>query len=81
MYARRLPAVVTGNSPEFADPVIFKVMCDTFIRHKYFTVTADNTISIHNEKVSKLYDAAAPLLGARDVKILNGQIVSNDDER
>ncbi len=80
MYARRLPDLVTDNSPDFADPVIFKVMCDTFIRHKYFTISDDNTIKVHNEKVSKLYTAAAPLLNARDVKILNGQATESDDD-
>lgn len=79
MYARRLPGTVTNNSPEFADPVIFKVMCDTFIRHKYFSLDSDKTIFVHSDKVLKLYDAAAPLLGARDVKILNGQTQQDPD--
>ncbi len=37
-YSKRLPIEVTNNSPEFADPILFKIMCDTFIRHKYFFI-------------------------------------------
>jgi glycerol-3-phosphate O-acyltransferase len=74
VYARRLPVDVTGNSPEFADPILFKIMCDTFIRHKYFAVDADKRItSIDEPKVARLAAACKPLLGARDVRVLNGQ--------
>ncbi|MDY6321809.1 MAG: glycerol-3-phosphate 1-O-acyltransferase PlsB [Succinivibrio sp.] len=74
-YAKRLPVDVTGNSPEFADPIVFKTMCATFVRHKYFTVCSDKTIKIDNAKVGKLAAACEPLLGARDVRILKGQNV------
>ncbi len=72
-YSKRLPIEVTNNSPEFADPVLFKIMCDTFIRHKYFSVSENGTITVNTEKVQKLNNAASPLLGARDVRILNGR--------
>ncbi len=72
-YSKRLPIEVTNNSPEFADPILFKIMCDTFIRHSYFFIKEDGKIYVNGPKVQKLNHAAAPLLGARDVKILNGQ--------
>lgn len=50
-YSRRLPIEVTNNSPEFADPILFKIMCDTFIRHKYFEVKEDGNIYVNEEKV------------------------------
>ncbi|MCR5536406.1 MAG: glycerol-3-phosphate 1-O-acyltransferase PlsB [Succinivibrio sp.] len=78
-YARRLPTEVTDNSPEFADPILFKIMCDTFIRHKYFSVNEDKTIHIYPEKVAKLANAAEPLLGAREVRILNGNTEYDSD--
>ena len=28
-YAKRLPLDVTNNSPEFADPILFRIMCET----------------------------------------------------
>lgn len=73
LYARRLPTDVTDNAPEFADPIIFRIMCNTFIRHKYFTLSDDKTIIVNHPKVLKLASAAEPLLGARDVRILNGK--------
>ena len=77
VYARRLPVDVTGNSPEFADPILFKIMCDTFMRHKYFALDADKRItSIDEPKVARLASACKPLLGARDVRVLNGQSVA-----
>ena len=75
-YSRRLPIEVTNNSPEFADPILFKIMCDTFIRHKYFEVKEDGNIYVNEEKVQKLNRAASPLLGARDVRILNGRVLT-----
>ena len=75
-YSKRLPVEVTNNSPEFADPILFKIMCDTFIRHKYFEVKEDKTIYGDKEKVEKLNKAASPLLGARDVRILNGRVLT-----
>lgn len=78
VYAKRLPLDVTGNSPEFADPILFKIMCDTFIRHKYFSLDADKRITnIDGPKVARLAAACEPLLGARDVRILNGQRVAD----
>ncbi|MGN0903143.1 MAG: glycerol-3-phosphate 1-O-acyltransferase PlsB [Succinivibrio sp.] len=75
-YSKRLPVEVTNNSPEFADPILFKIMCDTFIRHKYFYVGENGTITVNSEKVEKLNRAASPLLGARDVRILNGRALT-----
>ena len=75
-YAKRLPVEVTNNSPEFADPILFKIMCATFIRHSYFYVKEDGKLYVNEPKVQKLNRAATPLLGARDVKILNGQTLS-----
>ena len=74
-YSKRLPVEVTNNSPEFADPILFNIMCDTFIRHAYFYVKENDKLYVNMPKVQKLDHAATPLLGARDVKILNGQTV------
>ncbi len=73
IYSKRLPTDVTNNSPEFADPILFKIMCDTFIRHSYFYIKDDGKIIVNKEKVEKLAQAAAPLLRAKDVRILNGR--------
>ncbi len=75
-YSKRLPIEVTNNSPEFADPILFKIMCDTFIRHNYFSVQEDEKIYVNEEKVQKLSKAASPLLAARDVRILNGRTLA-----
>ena len=48
-------------------------MCDTFIRHSYFSIKDDGKIIVNKEKVEKLAQAAAPLLRAKDVRILNGR--------
>ncbi|NLK85833.1 MAG: glycerol-3-phosphate 1-O-acyltransferase PlsB [Aeromonadales bacterium] len=81
-YSKRLPIEVTNNSPEFADPILFKIMCDTFIRHNYFFIKEDKKIYVNEEKVQKLNRAATPLLGARDVRILNGRVLARrKDER
>ncbi|MBO6258238.1 MAG: glycerol-3-phosphate 1-O-acyltransferase PlsB [Succinivibrio sp.] len=80
VYARRLPMEVTNNSPEFADPILFRIMCDTLIRHSYIFINEDKTIRINPEKLMKLTRAAEPLLGARDVKILNGSPAYYDPE-
>lgn len=74
--AKRLPEDVTYNSPEFADPIMFRILCNTFIRHSYFFVKEDKTIEPNMPKVQKLVMAAEPLLAARDVKILYGQDLS-----
>ena len=79
-YSNRLPVEVTNNSPEFADPILFKIMCDTFIRHKYFYIKEDNKIYVNAEKVQKLNKAASPLLGARDVRILNGKVLARKND-
>lgn len=79
-YSKRLPIEVTNNSPEFADPILFKIMCDTFIRHKYFFIKEDNKIYVNKEKVQKLNKAASPLLGARDVRILNGRVLARKND-
>ncbi len=71
-YAKRLPLEVTNNSPEFADPILFKIMCDTLIRHQYFKLNDEKKIVVNRIKLLKLANACEPLLGARDVRILNG---------
>lgn len=76
IYSKRLPTDVTNNSPEFADPILFKIMCDTFIRHSYFYTKEDGKIIVNKEKVEKLAQAATPLLRAKDVRILNGRSLS-----
>ncbi len=72
-YAKRLPWEVTNNSPEFADPILFRIMCETLKRHQYITERADGTINVNHVKLQKLANACKPLLGARDVRILNGK--------
>ena len=73
--AKRLSPYVTNNSPDFADPIMFKIMCHTFVRHNYFEFLEDKTIKKNPAKVEKLVRAAEPLLAARDVMVLNGQDV------
>ena len=72
-YAKRLPLDVTNNSPEFADPILFKIMCETLKRHQYITEREDGTINVNHIKLQKLANACKPLLGARDVRLLNGK--------
>ena len=71
-----LPGEVYNNSPEFADPVIFKIMCNTFIRHHYFSLTENKTLHTNPPKIEKLVQAASPLLGARELNLLNSQNVT-----
>lgn len=73
--SRRLSSYVTENSPDFADPILFKIICHTFIRHKYFEVMEDGTIKKNLPKVEKLLRAAEPLLAAREVQALTGKKV------
>lgn len=68
--ANRLPKEVTYSSPEFADPVMFKILSATMLRHSYFKILEDGTIEPNMPKVQKLVMAAEPLLAARDVKTL-----------
>ena len=67
--AKTFPSDVS-NSPEFADPIIFKTLTETLIRHKYFTILDDGTLQKNSLKVEKLAKATEPLLPARDVKSL-----------
>ncbi len=71
----RVPSEVTNNSPEFADPIMFNIMCDTFVRHNYFHYLEDKTIATNPPKVEKLARAAEPLLAARLVKHLTSEVV------
>lgn len=67
--AKRVPNEITRNSPEFADPILFKIMTETFLRHNYFYIEND-MIYTNQNKISKLLSAAEPLLPAREVAIL-----------
>lgn len=67
--SNELPAEITHDSPEFADPILFRIMCFTFVRHSYFTLK-DKKIVVNHPKVHKLLDAAQPLLHEKDVTIL-----------
>ena len=80
-YAKRLPLDVTNNSPEFADPILFRIMCETLKRHNYISENKNGLISVNRLKLKKLANACKPLLGARDVRILNGkELLRSDDE-
>ena len=70
-----LPGEVYNNSPEFADPVVFKIMCNTFIRHHYFKLSVEKTIITNPPKIEKLVLAASTLLGARELRLLTSQNV------
>ncbi len=71
---RQIPAEITDNSPEFADPVTFRVMSETLIRHSYIFVrqaqegeTAGKgakagVFSKNPVKLQKLENAVGPLL-------------------
>lgn len=69
LLSKSLPEEVTKNSPEFADPILFKIMTETFLRHNYFHLENDKIVS-NPSKVDKLLRAAEPLLSARNVAIL-----------
>lgn len=70
-----VPSEVTNNSPEFADPIMFNIMCETFIRHRYFKIAEDGTLTINPPKVEKLAQAASPLLSAAIVRQLTSEVV------
>ena len=74
---RLLPGEVYNYSPEFADPVIYKILCNTFIRHNYFKVLDDGTIQTNPPKIEKLVKTAAPLLGAREYRLLSSQDIGS----
>ena len=71
---KKVPSDITNNSPEFADPIMFNIMCDTFIRHHYFEYHDDQTICPHQEKIIRLAHAAEPLLAAKLVRHLKREI-------
>lgn len=71
---KEVPGDVTNNSPEFADPIMFNIMCDTFIRHSYFSYREDGTIDPEHHKIIKLAEAAEPLLAAKLVRHLKTEI-------
>ena len=71
---KQVPSEITNNSPEFADPIMFNIMCDTFIRHDYYSYLEDGTIKPNHTKVNKLARAAKPLLAAKLVKHLKREI-------
>lgn len=70
-----VPPEVTNNSPEFADPIMFNIMCETFVRHNYFSLTEQRTLKTNPPKVEKLAKAASPLLSAAIVRQLNSEVV------
>ncbi len=70
-----VPSEVTNNSPEFADPIMFKIMCETFVRHNYFHYLEDKTIATNPPKINKLATAAEPLLAAKLVRQLTSEVV------
>lgn len=70
-----VPSEVTNNSPEFADPIMFNIMCETFVRHNYFSISDNGMLTINPPKVEKLAQAASPLLSAAIVRQLNSEVV------
>ena len=59
----RLPEAITNNSPEFSDPITFRVMSETFVRHRYVYVSEiDGTYTKNPVKLQKLINAVGPLL-------------------
>ena len=70
--ARQLPADMTRDSPEFADPIVFTVMCATFRRHRYYE-PAEGRLLINHHKVQRLLRAVRPLLAEKDAKIIHKQ--------
>ena len=71
---KEVPSEVTNNSPEFADPIMFNIMCDTFVRHSYFSYSENGTIIPEHNKIVKLAQAAEPLLAAKLVRHLKTEI-------
>lgn len=69
----QVPNDVTNNSPEFADPIMFNIMCDTFVRHHYFSYENDK-ITPHHAKIHRLAVATEPLLAAKLVRHLKTEI-------
>lgn len=60
--SKLLPVDITDNSPEFFDPVTFKVMSDTFIKHQYVFINDNNKLRKNPNKLLKLLNAVGPLL-------------------
>lgn len=61
--SKQLPIEITDNSPEFYDPVTFKVMSETFIKHQYMFIDEETkTFSKNKTKLLKLLNAVSPLL-------------------
>lgn len=60
--SHQLPFNITDNSPEFYDPVTFKVMSETFIKHEYVFINDNNTLRKNKQKLLKLLNAVSPLL-------------------
>lgn len=68
---KRLPKEITYESPEFSDPITFKVMTETFIRHQYLEFSEDNVLVINNTKIYKLVNAVCPLLPSTILDLLS----------
>lgn len=68
---RELPADITDNSPEFAEPTVFRVMYATLLRHNYITLDDDSDMFTKNElKLMKLVNAVGPLLPVHKIATL-----------
>ena len=73
------------KTPWNAEPIPFEEAAEVGTKkvisdHKYFFIKEDNKIYVNKEKVQKLNKAASPLLGARDVKILNGRVLARKND-
>jgi glycerol-3-phosphate O-acyltransferase len=71
--SKELPVKITDNSPEFSDPITFRVMSETLIRHQYIFIMEEKseeqpkkkipgTIKKNPAKLQKLVNAVGPLL-------------------
>lgn len=70
-----VPTEITYNSPEFADPIMFNIMCETFVRHNYFSISDEGNINLNLAKVEKLAQATSPLLSASTVRHLTMEVI------
>ena len=70
--SKSLPKEITDNSPEFSEPITFKVMWETFVRHNYVNLLSnqENTYNRNPIKLMKLNNAVGPLLSKSMLKDL-----------
>ena len=58
-----LPLSITNGSPEFSDPISFKVMFETFVRHNYISINKETFEFTKNiSKLDRLIEAIGHLL-------------------